>query len=351
MLEEMQGFRLSPQQRHLWQLQQVNSLPYRCQCAVLIEGVIDINVLKQALEQVVNRHEILRTNFHCLPEMSIPLQVITNNNITWGENYDLSSYSHQQQEELLNILLEKLNQQPFNFQHGCQLHLSLITFSPAKYILAISLPSLCADAASLNILVREISQSYAACLQGREPDNEPLQYADLAEWQNELLEGEDTEAGRDYWRKQNIAALANVKLPWEKQVTSQSTFQPQREAIAITSELLTQLEILAQQYNSSLLQVLLACWQILIWRITQQKNVIVGINCDGRNYQELKDAIGLFAKYLPLKIESEGERKFSEILSENSLEEIQKYQNYFTWENWEAQADLNYHFFPCVLNF
>ncbi|OYD97951.1 non-ribosomal peptide synthetase [Nostoc sp. 'Peltigera membranacea cyanobiont' 210A] len=351
MLEEMQGFRLSPQQRHLWQLQETNSLPYHSQCAVLIEGVIDINILKQALEQVVNRHEILRTNFHCLPGMSIPLQVITNKNITWGENYDFSSCSHQQQEELLSSLFEQFNQEVFDLQYGSLLRLSLVTLSSEKYILMICLPALCADATSLNILVREISQSYAACFQGKELDNEPLQYADLAEWQNELLEGEDTEAGRDYWRKQNIAALTTLKLPWEQQTTLKSTFQPQIQSITITPELVAQLEILVQQYNTSIYNVLLTCWQILIWRITQQSNVIIGIGCDGRNYQELEDAIGLFAKYLPINIELDKESTFIEILSKNNLADSFKYHPYFTWKNIADLAPNNSHFSPLCFEF
>ncbi|MEH2065253.1 MAG: amino acid adenylation domain-containing protein [Nostoc sp.] len=351
MLEEIQGFRLSPQQKYLWQLQEINSLPYRSQCAVLIEGIIDIKILKQALEQVVNRHEILRTNFHCLPEMSIPLQVITNNNITWGENYDFSSCSHQQQEELLSSLFEQFSQEVFNLQHDFLLRLSLVTLSSEKYILLICLPALCADTASLNVLVREISQSYRACFEGTELDNEPLQYADLAEWQNELLEAEDTEVGRDYWLKQNIAALATLKLPCEQETALESTFKPQIQSITITPELVVELEILVQKYNTSIFNVLLACWQIFIWRITQQSNVIIGIGCDGRNYQELEGAIGLFAKYLPLNIELDKESRFLEILFKNNLADTFKYHNYFSWENIAYLAPLNSRFSPLCFEF
>ncbi|BAY10175.1 non-ribosomal peptide synthetase [Calothrix sp. NIES-2098] len=351
MLQEMQGFRLSPQQKHLWQLQEVNSLPYRCQCAVLITGIIDINILKQALEKVVLRHEILRTNFYCLPGMSIPLQVITNNNITWGENYDFSIYNQQQQAELLTNVFEQLHQRPLNLQHGCQLNLSLVTLSVEKYILFISLPALCADAASLNILVREINQSYTACLHGKVLDNEPLQYADLAEWQNELLEGEDTAAGRDYWRQQNFAALASLKLPWEQQNALKERFQPQRESIAINSELFTKLEIFAQEYNTSIFKILLTSWQILVWRITQQSDVMIGIGCDGRNYEELADAIGLFAKYLPLSTQLSEENTFLEQLSQNNLTEIFKYQNYFSWDIIADSNSINLNFFPLCFEF
>ena len=346
MLEKMQGFRLSPQQKHLWQLQELNNLPYRSQCAVLIEGNLDISTLKQALEKVVNRHEILRTNFHCLPGMTIPFQVIGNNGISWGENYDLSSCSYQQQEELLSSLFHQLGQQPFDLAQGSLLRLSLVTLSPYKNVLLISLPALCADAATLDILVQEISQSYAACVQNTELENEPLQYADLAEWQNELLEGADTELGRDYWRKQDISSI------WEQNTAQQLEFYPQTQTFTIAPDLLEQLEKLIQQYNHSLGDFLLACWQILLYRLTQQQNLIIGLAFQGRKYQELEAALGLFAKYLPLYIKLQPEFTILEVLEQNYsvFNNIDKFQEYFTWDE---LVDLpnNFQFFSECFEF
>jgi len=77
--------------------------------------------------------------------------------------------------------------------------------------LLLAVPALCADSASLNNLLREISYAYTACLR-KELFDEPLQYVDIAAWQNELFAGEDAETGREYWRNQNISSFVTAKL-------------------------------------------------------------------------------------------------------------------------------------------
>lgn len=353
MIDEMQGFRLSPQQKHLWHLQESDNFSYSSECAVLIEGNPDIETLRVALELVVNRHEILRTNFHCLPGMTIPLQVIRNNGIAWNENHNLRGCTSQEQEKFLSVLFDQVNKQPFDLVEGSALHLFLVTLSSSKYVLLISLPALCADAATLKILVQEISQSYAACLQGKELDDEPLQYADLAEWQNELLEGADTEAGRDYWRKQDFSALTKLKLPFEKQSTEQLEFQPRTQTFTIDPALLEQIYTLTQQYNISVAEFFLASWQILLARLTKQQNLSIGVAYEGRKYQELKKSIGLFTKYLPLVFNIELESNFIDVFHQNHecAENIYKLQDYFTWEIIAELYPNTLRFFPVCFEF
>lgn len=91
-VESIEGFRLSPQQEHLWLLQQIDqSWAYRSDCAILIEGNIDLNNLELALQDVVNRYEILRTNFICLPGMTIPVQVITDSKVILEKKFDITN--------------------------------------------------------------------------------------------------------------------------------------------------------------------------------------------------------------------------------------------------------------------
>ena len=353
MIDQMQGFRLSPQQKHLWHLQESDNFPYSSQCAVLIEGNLDIDTLRVALELVVSQHEILRTNFHCLHGMTIPLQVIRNNGIAWDENHNLRGCTLQEQEQFLSVLFDQVNKQQFDLVEGSPLHLSLVTLSSSKYALLISLHALCADAATLKILVQEISQSYAACLQGKELDDEPLQYADLAEWQNELLEGADTEAGRDYWRKQDFSALTKLKLPFEKQSTEQLEFQPQTQSFTIAPALLEQIYTLTQQYNISVTEFFLASWQILLARLTKQQNLSFGVAYEGRKYQELEKSIGLFTKYLPLISNIELESNFINVFHQNNkcAENIYKLQDYFTWEVIAESYQNTLRFFPVCFEF
>ncbi|MDZ4870867.1 MAG: Linear gramicidin synthase subunit D [Chroococcidiopsis cubana SAG 39.79] len=168
--------------------------------------------------------------------MKIPVQVINDSDINWEDEYDLTGWETQQQEAKVDEIFQDMLQLPFDYEKGQNLRIAFITLSALKYILLLSLPALCADSGTLNNLVREISISYAACFH-QELSDEILQYADIAEWQNELLESEDTETGREYWRKQDIAHLLNLSLPLENQSQANRGFKPQVVGLQINHDL------------------------------------------------------------------------------------------------------------------
>ncbi len=353
MLKEIEGFQLSPQQKHLWQLQQTDSLSYGAQCAVLIEGNLDITNLKAALQQVVHQHEILRTSYRYLSGMNVPLQVIAEQDISWSQNYDLKSDTDEEQNTKLQKLFSQFNKQPFDLEQGTVLQLSLITLSSLKYILFVSLPALCADSATLKNFVKEISTSYAAICHQEELSNEPLQYADLAAWQNELIAGEDTEAGRNYWREQDFSDLLALQLPLEKQFISESEFCPEIYTFKIDSHLSAKITMLAQQHSYSVAEIFLACWNILLWRLTGQDNLVIGVAADGRKYEELELALGLLSKYLPLFCQVNEETSLYQILEKNNNQLVNnsQYQEYFTWEQLAELPPNTPHFFPFCFEF
>ncbi|HBL57377.1 MAG TPA: non-ribosomal peptide synthetase, partial [Cyanobacteria bacterium UBA8803] len=303
--------------------------------------------MKAAVEQIVDRHEILRTTYQYLPGMTIPLQAIADNGIAWNLNAELSSGITQA--DSLETLLHDLAQQPFDLAQGPLLQLSLVKRSPSESVLLLSLPALSADMATLRNLVCEISRAYA----GEALDGEPLQYADLAAWQNELLEGADTEAGRTYWRKQNVSALLSLQLPFENQTANPLEFQPHAYTCTISADLAARIEANAQQYTVSVSEFFLVCWQVLIGRLTGKRDIVLGINFNGRKYPELETALGLFAKFLPLYSHLQPDCKFSDRLQQvnASLRELSKWQEYFSWEQL-AELPENYsRFFPICFEF
>ncbi len=211
------GFRLSPQQKCLWLLQQSESTqPYRAHCAVLIEGNLNRNILEFALHSVVDRHEILRTAFHTLSGMTVPLQVINETKIPEVVYYNLSELKPEEQDTKIESLFQEASQRSFDFEQGLILDLSLVVLSPEKHVLLVGVPAICADTVTLNNLVGEISLSYTACLYNQELSDQPLQYVDLAEWQNELFEGEEAEIGITYWQQKDISLFVDGKLNFEK---------------------------------------------------------------------------------------------------------------------------------------
>ncbi len=347
----IEGFRLSPQQRQLWVCQQRSQAeqgapasrraPYQAECAVTIKGNLDPDVLHAALGRLIERHEVLRTTFQYLPGMSIPLQVVADQSaggMMWRANErDLTGLEANEQAAMLEIARSEVRLLPFDLEKGPLLNSLLVKLSPDQYQLSLYLPALCADKRGLQNLVAELSRSYAACMRSEQPDDEVLQYADVAEWQNELLEAEDTETGRAHWRSRpDLLDLPALKLPLEMSGSSapRPAFDPQSIPFAVRPQVAAKLADLAQREQSSMQVFLLTCWQILLWRLNGHSNTVIGAEFDGRKYDELEQVVGLLAKYIPVDCRLEEVMTFKAVLAQvaGSLRDGYQWQEYFSWE-------------------
>ncbi|MDZ8237953.1 MAG: amino acid adenylation domain-containing protein [Nostoc sp. ChiQUE01a] len=341
------GFQLSPQQKHLWLLQQDNnSLTYYSFSAVEITGNLNTEVLKATLKTIANRHQILCTSFRCLPGMNIPLQVIENGSDLLIKQHDLRAIPAEKQNNAVKLLVESIKQQNFDLEKS-SLQISLATLSESRYVLLLNLPALYTDTNSLNNLLAEITLAYTGNLY----DDEPVQYIVFSDWQNELLESEEAEIGRKYWREKDINHIFNLKLPNESVLFGKNEFKPQILTQIITPQLIAKINAIAEKFNTTESSLLLTCWQVLLWRLTNVPNMVVGTHCDGRSEEELQAMLGLLAKYLPVDCYLQGNLKFSEALEQITLNQNQAYE----WQdcfNWELISGLdNIPFFPFCFDF
>ena len=333
MQTNIEGFRLSPQQKLLWHLHQ-DSRVYLNQCAILLEGDLKTGVLKEAIQRIVARHQILRTTFHRPHGMKIPVQVVGERGASLWREVNLSDPDSQRQEARVEELFREEKHRPFDFEKGPLLHSTLLTLSANRHVLLLSLPSLCADTWTVKNLVREVSHLYAASVQDGDWSDEPVQYIQFSEWQNSLLEGEDAEAGRSYWRKQNLSALPALGLPFERTPVGEPGFEPGSLTLSIDTEVAAKIEAVARRYETTTAVFLLTCWQTLLWRLTGETDILVGNVCDGREHEMLQGALGLFARWLPVKAHFEESFSFAQVLSQvgESVRDGHGWQEYFTWE-------------------
>jgi amino acid adenylation domain-containing protein/thioester reductase-like protein len=351
-VKAIEGFRLSSQQERLWLLQKDNNNSvYRTQAAILIEGDLNVEVLTAVLQEIVIRHEILRTHFVCLPGMTIPVQVIHDVNFQLTEKIDLTPLTPEAKTTKTEAIFQELLQRPCPLDQGSLFQTILITLSALQHLLILSLPALCADSMSLSNIVSEISRLYPTLLAGQTITDEPLQYADFAEWQYELLQEEETEIGRNYWKKQDFSQGFSLKLPLENS-SNDRNFEPKKLSFSIEPHCLTQIKMFSQEHNFSLESFFLTCWNLLLYRLTGQPEIIMGFNRNGRQYAELKEALGLFSQLLPFRTQFQENEPFSNLLKRvsESIQEVDRWQESFAWDQ-VFGSDQNTAYFPYIFQF
>ncbi|HYW19650.1 MAG TPA: amino acid adenylation domain-containing protein [Nodularia sp. (in: cyanobacteria)] len=333
--ETVEGYQVSPQQIYLWQLQEHDhNQPYRLQISVMIAGNLKQNVFKLAVEKVVNRHEILRTNFKNVPGLKLPLQIINAENTSCYQELNISQLDLQAQQAKIEELFQEFKNISFNFEQGSLLHIYLLVLSPHQHLMLISLPALCGDVRTLQNLVSEISTLYSDSLELAEITEQPLQYVDIAAWQQELLTSTDGEAAKNYWQQQHMSAGIKLKLPWEKQTIEKRKYQPNIFSQEISSSLAGKINLFVDKFTTYQDNLLFACWLILLWRLTSESELIIGTAFDGRPYQELESAMGLFTKYLPIKIKLDKQQTITNLIEQiaENKGEAKQWQQYYNWE-------------------
>jgi amino acid adenylation domain-containing protein len=324
----IEGFRLSPQQRRVWSLISEGG-DYCAQCAVLLEGTLDVPRLSRAIHSVVGRHEILRTRFVSMPGSRWPVQAVDGPGAPRLETMGCRAHPDEIGCRVESVLKEQ-RERPWDWENGPLLRLVLLAPDVRKHVLLVSLPALCADSRTLAGMVEEVVSAYAAGVDEDPFSGDPLQYADLAEWQNEALEAEESQSGRAFWQDARRSAALERAL-----ARGTGTGAGTLAGVAIeATELLPDLDRLIETQGISPSIFLLACWQILLWRLDGGEEPAVGIAFDGRNYEELRAVCGPFARYLPLECRLAGDLRLSAVLRQLLAlrSELAEWMEYFSWD-------------------
>ena len=297
MQEAIEGFRVSSQQQHLWRLWQ-DGADHRVEGAVLLEGEVCEPALREALRELVERHEILRTTFQTLPGIELPLQVIGDSAAAdlreeWaGDGEDPESAVARE------LAAERLR--PFDPAAGPLARFTLLHLGGGRRALVISLSALVADPLTLDNVFDQLARSYAQRMEGAEPDAEWVQYADFSEWQGSLAE--ETEAGRAYWAAGlGPVDLADPLAPYQNGDRRSAGSRPETLVGPMSPDLVAAAGELAAAAGEPLATVLLALWCAVICRLAGRAEIVVGTQTDGRSLAPLREAVGPFARYLPLR--------------------------------------------------
>jgi amino acid adenylation domain-containing protein len=306
---------LSFSQERLWFFEQLEAGSVsNIMAAIRLVGRLDVASLEHSLDQVVRRHETLRTTFVTLggqpmqaiaPPGPVPLPVI-----------NLECLAQNAREAETRRLVNAEAHHRFDLTRGPLFRATLLRMTVEEHVLILNIHHLVSDGWSSGVLIRELVALYQAFSTGSQPPLSDLaiQYADYARWQREHLQGEVLEGQLAYWKEQLGRALPVLELPTDRPRLPVQTSLGARESFTLSLSLSEKLKASAQQESSTLFMVLLAAFQVLLHRYTGQDDISVGTLTANRNWSEIEGLIGLLINTLVLRTDLSRNPTFRELI-------------------------------------
>ncbi|MBN3989152.1 MAG: amino acid adenylation domain-containing protein [Nostoc sp. NMS2] len=313
--EEVFVFPASFAQQRLWFLDQLipdNGI-YNVPTVIRLTGSLKLAALEQTFNEIVSRHETLRTTFivsdgqplqAIAPSLTIPLSVL-----------DLQQLADHEQEVKAKSIITAEIEHPFDLSSGPLLRVILLVLSETEHILLLNMHHIICDDWSMGVLIRELGTLYAAFAQNQPSPllEVPLQYADFAHWQREWLQGEVLQTQLAYWREQ-LNGISILHLPTDKPRPAIQSYQGATQFLELPLKLIDALEKLSQQEGVTLFMTLVGAFQTLLYCYTHQEDIALGSPIANRNRSEIEGIIGFFVNSLVLRSNLSGNPTFRELL-------------------------------------
>ncbi|MBV9788201.1 MAG: amino acid adenylation domain-containing protein, partial [Chloroflexi bacterium] len=313
-------------QQRLWFLDQLvpDSPAYTICFAMRLDGQLDETALLHSLNEIVRRHEALRTTF-TQAEDGQPLQVIAPELVLDMPIADLSGLVDENRDATIEREIDAEVRQPFDLVHGPLVRARLLRLSAHEHVFLLAMHHIISDAWSVTIFIQELVSGYARFSaetgsngNGQTLRELPIQYADYAVWQRQSVRDEMLERHLAYWQQQ-LAPNGNrtptvLELPIDHPRPPIQTFRGAMQRFSLPAELTQELRALSRQEDATLFMTLLAAFQTLLYRYTGQQEILVGSPIAGRPRPELEQLIGFFANTILLRGDLSGNPSFRQLL-------------------------------------
>ncbi|MGZ4112976.1 MAG: condensation domain-containing protein, partial [Tumebacillaceae bacterium] len=291
-----------------------NSPIYNVPMAVRLTGALHVDTLERSLNELVARHESLRTTFGeangepyqvVAPELSITLQQV-----------DVETVSSTEREARLLALVSEEAWRPYDLTTGPLVRFTLYRLGEQEHVLLFNMHHIVFDGWSLGILYAELQALYEAFLQGNQSPlaPQPIQYADFSQWQRSYLRGAVMEKQLAYWRQQLGGTLPVLQLPTDPSLPANGASHGALQRFELPRALAESLVKLAEQEGATMYMVALAVFKALMYRYTGQTDLLVGSPIAGRNHGGIENVIGVFVNTLVLRTDLSGKPTFRELV-------------------------------------
>ncbi|MBW4477616.1 MAG: amino acid adenylation domain-containing protein [Tolypothrix brevis GSE-NOS-MK-07-07A] len=314
--QDCQNIPLSFSQQRLWFIDQLyhGSYFYNIPIAFHIQGNLNIAALEQSLNEIIKRHEVWRTTFRLVngePTQEIALQY------TWDlPVINLEHLSGKDWEAEVKQFAAESAKKPFNLAKGLLVRATLLRLSEEEHVLLVTMHHIITDGWSCGVFLRELSSLYAAFSKNQPSPlpKLPIQYADFTIWQRDRLKGEFLATQLNYWKQQLQGELAVLQLPTDRPRPNLTTFTGAKQYFTFSASLTNALKQLSQREDATLFMSLLTAFNILLYRYTDQEDILIGSPIANRNRPELEEMLGLFVNTLVLRNNLSGNPSFRELL-------------------------------------
>ncbi|HHK5255349.1 TPA: pyoverdine non-ribosomal peptide synthetase PvdD, partial [Pseudomonas aeruginosa] len=292
----------------LWQLEP-ESAAYHIPSALRLRGRLDVDALQRSFDSLVARHETLRTRFR----------------LEGGRSYQqvqpavsVSIEREQFGEEGLIERIQAIVVQPFDLERGPLLRVNLLQLAEDDHVLVLVQHHIVSDGWSMQVMVEELVQLYAAYSRGLEVALPalPIQYADYALWQRSWMEAGEKERQLAYWTGLLGGEQPVLELPFDRPRPARQSHRGAQLGFELSRELVEAVRALAQREGASSFMLLLASFQALLYRYSGQADIRVGVPIANRNRVETERLIGFFVNTQVLKADLDGRMGFDELLAQ-----------------------------------
>ncbi len=311
-------FPLSYSQQRLWFLDQLEpgSSLYNIPSVIRLNGSLNVEALVKSFNEVVKRHEVLRTTFTTVDNN--PIQVIAETLNIQTPVIDLQNIPEaERDEEITKLAVEEANKS-FNLQEGPLLRVTLLKLKNIEHVLMFTVHHIVSDNWSTGLFVHEILRLYEA-FSNNKPSPLPdltVQYADFSFWQRKWLKGKTLEKQVDYWKEALAGIPPVLEMPLDRPRPSYQTYNGDFITFTLSKEVTNALNDLSRKEDVTLFMTLLTAFQTLLFRYSGQNDICVGSPIANRNRAETEQLIGFFINTLVLRAGLSDNPAFNELLAQ-----------------------------------
>ena len=309
---------LSFAQERLWVMNQVapGSPVYNVFQALHVTGPLSAPVLERCLLEVIRRHEVLRTRFATARD-GRPVQIVEPEPRFALARIDLSGLDPGLAGQAARQLARAESRRPFQLARTPLIRASLLLLAGDERVLLLTMHHIVCDGWSIGPLVREVASLYEAFLRGRpSPLAElPLQYADFAQWQRDVLQDDVLEEELAVWRHLLGEAPPALELPTDRRRPARPSFRGALEPLSLSPSLVRALRQVGQREGATLFMTLLAGFASVLGHCSGQEDLVIGAPVAGRTHPEIEPLIGFFVNLVPLRIDLSGRPSYRELIA------------------------------------